>query len=65
MSGENVKLMRSIYAISERGELGYELWANPEIEYLDGDGTVDDGKIRRLEEYFDRTEALKAVGLEE
>jgi ketosteroid isomerase-like protein len=26
--------------------------------------TVEDGKIRRLEEYFDRAEALKAVGLD-
>ncbi len=27
--------------------------------------TLEEGKIRRLEEYFDRAEALKAVGLEE
>ena len=27
--------------------------------------TLEDGRIRRLEEYFDRAEALKAVGLAE
>jgi ketosteroid isomerase-like protein len=27
--------------------------------------TVQDGRIRRLEEYFDRAEALRAVGLGE
>lgn len=28
-------------------------------------GTWEEGKLRRLEEYFDRAEALKAVGLSE
>jgi ketosteroid isomerase-like protein len=27
--------------------------------------TIEDGKIRRIEEYFDRAEALEAVGLSE
>jgi ketosteroid isomerase-like protein len=27
--------------------------------------TIEDGKTRRVQEYFDRAEALKAVGLEE
>jgi ketosteroid isomerase-like protein len=28
-------------------------------------GTYEDGKIRRIQEYFDRTEALEATGLSE
>jgi ketosteroid isomerase-like protein len=35
---ENLDFVREIYAIWDRGELGYEVWADPDIEYLGGDG---------------------------
>jgi ketosteroid isomerase-like protein len=56
---ENLDLVRSIYAATERGDYSSAEWAAPDIVY------VRDGKVTKVVKYFARERALADLGLRE
>ena len=60
MASENVELVRSIFAVWERGDWSSAAWADLYDVF-----TLRDGLIVRIEEYTTRADALKAAGLSE
>jgi hypothetical protein len=81
MSGENVEIVRPIYAAWERGDFTSAEWAHPDIEFVVADSVdagsvtglagmaeawhVHAGRVSRLVLYWDRERALADLGISE
>jgi hypothetical protein len=64
---ENLDLVRSIYAVWERGHFGSADWAHPEIEYVVADGPTpgtSTGLAEMAERYRDQLSAWEGYRLE-